>query len=153
MLSERDAFKVGFLSRCVEEGIAPEDIGAYVEKAAAALDGVAAPMELARKQAGLLSDVMKVPGALVDTVSRVAAPIISTIGNWGIPAAIVGPPAAGAAVGHLMSRMGDVSDEDVEAIRVKELINEYRLQSEKAERDTRVRKYRKKRNRTGRIFL
>ena len=143
MLSARDAFKVGFLSRCVEEGIAPEDIGGVVEKAAASLD----------KQAGILSDVMSVPGALIDTVSRIAAPVLGAATGYGIPLALLAPPAAGAAVGYGAARASDISDEDVEAIRVKELINEYRLQADKAERDKKVRKYRQKRHRTGRIFL
>ena len=159
MLSARDSFKVGFLSRCVEEGIAPEDIGSVVEKTAATLDKAVEALAKSTKDApvakaaGVLSDVMRVPGALIDTISRVAAPVVGAATGYGIPLALLAPPALGAGAGYMAARAGDVSDEDVEAIRVKELINEYRLQADKAERDNRVRKYRQRRQRTGRIFL
>ena len=149
MLSARDSFKVGFLSRCVEEGIAPEDIGAVIEKTAEVLEKTGGSL----KQAGILGDALKIPGALVDIAGRLVAPVVGAATGYGIPLALLAPPLAGGAAGYGLARMGDVSDEDVEAIRVKELINEYRLQADKAERDNRVRSYRKKRQSTGRIFL
>jgi hypothetical protein len=153
MLSTRDSFKVGFLSRCVEEGIAPEDIGAVIEKTSAALDKVLEKQGHVVKDANLLDSLTKVPGALLDIAGRVAGPVIGAATSYGIPLALLAPPLAGGVAGYGLARMGDVSDEDVEAIRVKELINEYRLQADKAERDNRVRAYRKKRQSTGRIFL
>lgn len=150
MLTSREAFKVGFLSRCVEEGVAPEDIGAVVEKTAASLDATVTSLD---KQAGPLSDLLRAPGALLDLAGRVAGPAIGVIGGYGVPAAIAAPLAAGAGAGYFAAKSSDVSDEDVEAIRMRELVEEYRRQSEKVERDERVRKYRKKRKQTGRIFL
>ena len=120
MLSTRDSFKVGFLSRCVEEGIAPEDIGAVIEKTSAALDKVLEKQGHVVKDANLLDSLTKVPGALLDIAGRVAGPVIGAATSYGIPLALLAPPLAGGVAGYGLARMGDVSDEDVEAIRVKE---------------------------------
>jgi hypothetical protein len=107
-LSPREAFKVGFISRCVEEGLDLPQTHARVKEA---LD----------KLAGLTD----LPGKLLD-LSR---PVTHNALAYGIPLALAAPPIIGGVGGYLASKGTDIDDTDVEEIQRRELIDEYRRQT------------------------
>ncbi len=125
MLTKREAFKVGFMSRCVEEGLSPEETLGRVKAARDKLAGLA----------------------------DIAKPVIGGAVNVGVPALLAAPPVLGGLTGFLAAKATDVDDTDVKEIRSRELIREYDRQAEQALRDKEVRDYRRQRDRTGRIFL
>jgi len=131
-MQARDAFKVGFLSRCVEDGLSLEEAH---ERVKVAMD----------KLAGLTD----LPGKIVD----LAKPVLSTGLAYGIPAAIAAPPILGGLAGYGASKLTDVDDTDVDEIKKQEVIDEYKRQIAKLDRDKRIRAFRDRRQQTGRVFM
>lgn len=134
-LTPREAFKVGFLSRCVEEGLDADQIR---ERVKSALDKLAFEIPGA-----------DVPGKLVDFAKGVGLTGLS----WGLPLALAGPPIVGGLGGYALAKATDVGDADAGEIKKRELVDEYRRQTDQLNRETQVRNYRKLRERTGKIFL
>lgn len=132
MLNNREAFKVGFLSRCVEEGLSPEQMHQRVKLA---LD----------KLAGLTD----LPGKALD----LAKPVLGAAANIGIPALLAAPPIAGGLAGFGLAKMTDIDDTDVNEIKRRELISELQRQTAHVNRVKMVRDYQRKRQQTGRVFL
>jgi hypothetical protein len=109
MLSARDEFKIGFLERCVAEGLSPDQVRQRV-KAANALSWLGS--NLAWPALGAAGR------GVFDAASNV-------VGKVAVPAALVGPPLAGLAAGYGLTSATDSDSDDVEDIRRQELINEY----------------------------
>lgn len=128
MLSSRDAFKVGFLGRCVERGMSPSQI-----------------KEAADKLAGLLGDAVGAVGGAAKGVTNAAL-------GWGIPLAAAAPPVLGGMAGFGLAKATDIDDTDIDDIKDREVIDEYRRQAERLNRQRLVRQYAQSRRRTGRIF-
>lgn len=124
-LSEREAFKVGFLARCAEDGMSRDEILGAVKQAT-------------EKVAGLIGDV----GGLAGSAVSHAAPI-----------ALLAPPALGALAGLGLSRATDIDDGDVKEVKDREVIDAYRTEAAKLRRQKAVRDYARARARTGRIFM
>ncbi len=119
MLSEREHFKVGFISRCIEEGFTtPEQIGGQVKLAMAQLEGTEK-----QGQIPILSDLI-----------RGAGNIGSSMLSFGIPLALAAPPILGATAGYAAARATDIDDTDVEEQKRQELIDELKQQSAKVRR-------------------
>lgn len=135
MLSPQDAFRVGFLERCVEIGLAPAQIQALAKTAELVL---AAP---AVKRAGVLGDVGKLAGKAVGGVL-----------SLGIPAALAAPPLLGGTAGYALARATDIDDTDIDDIKGNEVIDEYRRQADRLKRQQLVRRYQQLKRRTGRVF-
>jgi hypothetical protein len=114
MLSDRESFKVGFISRCLEEGFTtPEQIQGQVKKAMDLIGG-------AEKQAdGVLSRLLGMGGS----AATVAIPLM-----------LAAPPLAGAAVGYGAARATDIDDVDVEEQKRQEVIDELNRQTAKLRR-------------------
>ena len=132
MLTNAEAFKVGFLSRCVEEGLSIEEAHGRVKMAVDKLAG--------------LTDL---PGKFLDLLR----PVISTGLGYGMPDALVAPQIRGGSAGYTAGKMADVDDTDVGEIKKQELKSEYNRLAKKLVRDKKVRDYRATRKRTGRVFL
>lgn len=112
MLTPREAFKVGFLARCAEEGLSPDQIAARVKFAA-------------DKFAGLM-----------DAAAGLGKSVVGT----GLPLALLAPVALGGMAGYGLSRATDIDDTDVAEIKNQELLDSYaqetaRLKRQKAVRD------------------
>tara|TARA_R110002020_G_scaffold16515_14_gene58301 strand:- start:336 stop:764 length:429 start_codon:yes stop_codon:yes gene_type:complete len=142
MLSSQEAFKLGFLSNCVEKGLSIEQMRSEVKKASDQLTDVeknAWEFPFAPERAAIVDDI---------------GDILKDVGRLGIGGLVLGPPAAGAAAGILHSRMSDVDDEDVDDIKKREVADEYRRQAERLRQSARMRDYREsQKKRSGGLYL
>lgn len=116
-LTALEAFKYGFISRCVEDRLTPDQIAASAEKAAAF-------MEKGASLSGLLTTAL---GKTVDFGGRLG----STALSYGLPAALAAPPIIGGIAGYGLARATDIDDTDVSEIKDHEVIDELRRQTEK----------------------
>lgn len=120
MLSQREAFKIGFLTRCAALGLTQDETIELAKTAAA------------RVKAGFLDKVWQG----VKDVGNV----VRTAGGVGLAGLALAPPALGYAGGYGLGRATDIDDEDVDAIQQRELIDE--LLRQKARLEHRNRRYR-----------
>jgi hypothetical protein len=134
MLTPREAFKVGFLSRCVEEGLTLKEAHDLVKTAHEKLAGIPGA---------------DIPGKIID----LAKPVVSNALGYGIPIGLAAPPILGGLAGYAASRATDIDDTDVDEIKQRELVEEYKRQTAKLMRDRSARQYRDERKQTGRVFL
>lgn len=113
-LDARDAFKVGFLARCAEEGLSGDQIAGRVKAAG-------------DKFASLLSGLGSAAGSALST---------------GIPLALAAPIVLGGAAGYGLSRATDIDDTDVAEIKGNELLDTYAAETAKLRRQRAVREFR-----------
>lgn len=106
MLNPRQAFKMGFIARCIEQGhTTPEQISEQVKLASDQLD-----------KAALWGE--NIVGEMIEAGGRG----LSALGNYAVPLAVAAPPVLGAAAGYGMSRLTDVDDSDVDEAKKQEVI-------------------------------
>jgi hypothetical protein len=115
--SSRRAFKIAFMQKCAEAGMTPAETLDVAKKAITALE----------KQS---FDMSSVTGPISTGIS-VAGGLLRPVGNLGLAAAILGPPALGLGAGYGLAQMTDMDDTDVEIMRKKRLIEEYRQQAQR----------------------
>lgn len=120
-LTAQEAFKVGFLARCVRDGQTPDQILARVKQAAALLE----------KRAFL--------GGLLDAAGGAA----KSVAGYGLPLALAAPPVLGGLGGYALAKATDVDDTDVDDVKNREIVDELRRQTEALRRQKAVRDYRK----------
>jgi hypothetical protein len=135
MLTPREAFKIGFLTRCVEDGLTPTQT----------LRAVKSATDLFEKRA-FLGTIL---GQGLDAVKGVAG----GMAHYGVPLALAAPPIAGGLAGYGLAKATDVDDTDVDAIKNRELVDEYKRQAARLHRQRKVRDYRQDVKRTGRVFM
>lgn len=133
-LTPSEAFKVGFLLKCAEDGLTPEQILARVREMRTGLS----------KQA--------VIGGLLDKALDAGGGIAKSMASYGIPAAIIAPPAIGALGGYALSKATDIDDTDVNGIKNQEVVDEYNRQTDRLRRQNAVRNYQQQQRQTGRTF-
>lgn len=102
MLTAKEAFKVGFLRKCAELGMTEDEIGQTIKSANIGVDSV------------------------LNAITGVAKPVVEKTLQVGIPAALLAPPIAGGLAGYGASKLTDIDDTDVEELRQRELVDEYR---------------------------
>lgn len=119
MLTRREAFTAGFLARCAELGLTQAETENFAKTAAYLVK-----QGFADKLLGALGS---------------AGGFLQNAGALGLAGLAVVPPAAGAMGGYMAGRMTDVDDEDVDAIKQRELIDE--LLRQKARLEHRNRRY------------
>ena len=131
-MDAREAFKFGFLARCIDAGYTtPAEIHQAIKTA------------MVKSAGGLgLGDVAKGIGELGS----------SALG-WGIPLALAAPPVAGYMAGNLAAKATDVDDYDTDEAKRQELVDEYKRQAARTRRQGLVRKYQQARQQSGRMFL
>ncbi len=130
-MNDREAFKVAFLSRCVEENMAPEEMLSLVKAAT--------------EKAAFLGTVV---GKGMDAAKMVLGKVLGA----GVPTAILAPPIVGGLAGYGLARATDIDDVDIAEIRDKELLEEYQKQTDALRRTRATRDYQKARKQTGRMF-
>jgi len=120
MLSKLEAFKLGVLSEFASHGLSVEDMRERVKRASDALDAVAAVPtdEQVEEQSSMDKESWD---KLMDMLR---AGSVTTLGTLALA-----PPALGAAAGVAHSKLTDVDEDDVDTIKRKELIDEYRRQA------------------------
>lgn len=134
MLSPKDAFKVGFLERCVEQGMGPAEMLAAVKTASDVFE-----------KRGFLGDLL---GKTVDVAKGVGGAAL----GYGLPLALAAPVVGGGALGYGLARATDIDDTDVDEIKSREIIEEYARQAAKLRQQKDVRDYHQRVKRTGRMF-
>ena len=107
-LTPAQEFKLGFLSRCVSEGL---DEPQMLKAAAAA------------------NELLKT--AFIDSLIGAARSGIGTMASYGLPVALLAPPLIGGAAGYGLAKATDIGDRDVDDIKNDELIDELDRQAEK----------------------
>jgi hypothetical protein len=126
MLSPRDAFKVNFLARCVEAGMGPADI------------------ELAVKRASFAGAAAGSAGRLLGGALRIGGNLATGVG---LPLALAAPPVIGGLGGYALARATDVDDTDLDEVKDREVMDEYRRQLDALARQRAARDYRQQRGR------
>jgi len=134
-LTAQEAFKVGFLARCVSDGLSPDQMLSRVKQA----------QDMLEKRAFL--------GGIANSAIGAAGGVAKSMAGYGIPLALLAPPALGGLAGYGLAKATDVDDTDVNEIKQKELVEEYQRQAEKLKRQKLVRGYTKERHQTGRMFM
>src|SRR6056297_3719453 len=127
-MQARDAFKIGFLARCVEEGLSPEATHDLAKSAADCFD----------KYASGFKDI-------VDAAKGIAYPTAML--------AAAAPIALGGGAAYFKNKATDTDATDIEEIKQKELLDTYNRMAEQLERQKQLRKYKAERKRTGQVFL
>jgi hypothetical protein len=107
-LTAREAFKTGFVARCVENGM---DTAAILALVKSSMDKVA-----------ILGPAMNLTGHLANVATRLGV------------LALAAPPIAGGLIGWTAARARDISDEDVKGIKDQEIMDAYRSEAEKLRR-------------------
>lgn len=128
-LSAREAFKVGFIARCVEHGMTTDQMLGAVKSAMDKL-------------------------ALFGAVGDAAKELTRLVGSVGVPLALAAPPVIGGLAGAGLAKATDVSDKDVSDIKDREVIDTYRTEAAKVRRQQAIRQMQAaKQSRGGRMFL
>lgn len=131
-LNSCDAFKVGFLSRCIEDKLTPEQISYSVKLA----------YDLLEKQAdGILSSLFNTGKDLVGGTA-----------HYSLPALAAAPWLLGASGGYGLAKLTDIDESDVKDIKNKEVIDEYNRQTENLKRRKAVQEFFKSRQLPQRSF-
>ena len=131
-----EAFKLGFLSRCVEEGMNPEQTHGLSKMAASLFEKqsfitIPSPMGEVRNAVGTLGDI---------------APYLAL--------GLALPPVVGGAAAYLANKGTDIEGkEGVENIKRQELQEAYERMAGQLQRQKERQDYKAKRKSTGRIFL
>ena len=114
-MDDRQAFKIGFLRKCADAGLSIEETHEAVKEATTLV-----------KTADIKDLLMKPYQAGIDVLADAG----KTGVNFGMGAAALAPIVAGGGIGYGLSRLGDVDDTDVSAVKQQELIDEYHRQIE-----------------------
>jgi transcription initiation factor TFIIIB Brf1 subunit/transcription initiation factor TFIIB len=126
-MHQKQAFKIGFLARCIEGGLSPEATRTLVKSAA----------EHFGKSSGVV---------------REAVDLVKSLG----PAALVAgaaPIALGGGAAYFANKATDTDATDVEEVKQKELVDTYRRMADQLQRQRKLRSYKADRKRTGQVFL
>jgi enoyl-CoA hydratase/carnithine racemase len=134
-MTANEAFKLGFLTRCVEEGMTPEQIHTLTKRAFSSVtqnvtDAAKAPFDIS---ASALSTGQK------------ALPYLA--------AAMAIPPSVGGLMAYLKNHATDRGDDLVEEAKQQELTDTYQRMAEQLQRAQQMRKYKQQRKRTGQVYL
>lgn len=135
MLTAKEAFKVGFLAKCAEDGLTPDQMLARVKQAKDALE----------KRAFI--------GGLLGSAAGAVGGAAKSVAGYGIPLALAAPPILGGLAGYGLAKATDVDDTDVDDIKNRELVEEYKRQAEKLKQQAAVRRYKQDRATTGRPLM
>jgi len=124
----REAFKIGFLARCVEIGLTPEATNKLVKSAGDCFN------KQAWSIAGEFGDLAKasVPAVL---------------------AAAAAPVALGGGAAYFANQATDTDATDIAEIKKRELVETYRRMSYQLQRQRKLQNYKADRKRTGQVFL
>ena len=121
MLSEQEAFKLGVLAEFADKGLSVDQMRERVKRASDALDAVAAtPDEETSDDESSPMDKV----AWDQLLKMLGSGSKATLGMLALA-----PPALGAAAGVAHSRLTDVDEDDVNTVKRRELIDEYRRQA------------------------
>ena len=149
MLTSQEAFKVGFMARCIEDGLSMDQIYSLAKTAA---DRMASAVKLASEKQAIVGPLLGALGYLGGSAVNAAKGIGSAALGVGLPLALAAPPVLGGIAGAGLAKATDIDDTDVNEIKQRELLDEYKHQTARLRRQRAVRDYDAAKKRTGRIF-
>ena len=129
-----EAFKIGFLARCVEAGLSTAETRQLAKQANACFT-----------KSGFASTL----GGL----GKLTSDVVGSVGVPALTAAAIAPPALGGMAAYLYNKATDADANDVKEIKKKELIQTYRRMADQLRRHRRIRDQRASGNRSSQVFL
>jgi len=112
VLTAKEAFTIGFVRRCIADGLPIDQVAGRVKEAAEKL--------------ALFGDVIKSTTNLAKAIA---------------PVAFLAPPVVGGIGGYALSRATDLDDTEIDDIKKQELLDTYNLESAKLRRQKAFRDY------------
>lgn len=146
-MTPRENFKVAFLARCIRDGLEPTEMALRAKEAADKLAGFSDLLgPVGGGLAGLgIGNQVNAPGlggglgAALGTeggrkvLGGVSGPLLSL--------ALAAPLIAGGLGGYGLARATDVSDDDVQGVKDKELLDTYKMETNRLHRQKAVRDF------------
>ena len=127
MLTTREHVKIDILQACAEQGLTLDETLGVVKAATARLE------MHTEKQAGI-KDILTL-GGLVPTLAGKAVDLGATGAKALGTGLVLAPIGIGAGAGYMMGRgKGKVSDEDIQEVKKRELIDAYNRMADESER-------------------
>ena len=128
-MTKREAFKVGFLCKVAELGMTPAEFNTIIDKQA---------------QAGPIAKLIGGLGGVVGAAGKGAIGAISELSPYALMAMVGLPVAGGIMTGWGHSHLKDVSEEDVERMKIRDVVNTYRSEASRIRRKLHRDKWRKR---------
>lgn len=125
-MTPKEAFRLGFLTRCAEMSLSSEETN-----------------KLAKRASDLF--LTKTAGPIADTVKSVGWPLML--------AGLSAPVLAGSGAAYFQNKALDTDEADIDEIKKKELIETYQRMSEQLARKRRIREVRHNHKPSGRVLL
>lgn len=126
-LSERQMFKVAFISQCIEHGkTTPGEIMELAESLASKIESEGDSREAFKSHEKSGFDITKSFKNIADSIKALSDVATGVV----IPIGAAAPVIAGAVGGTMLGRMNDYDPSEIESIKNQELVNEYRRQAE-----------------------
>lgn len=129
-MTPQEAFKLGFLARCVEENLPQEKIA----EAADAFNKLAAH-------------------PLLEAILSGAKGVISPAFRYGTYAALAAPPAIGAGAAYFANKASEPDSNELKELQNSELLDEYAKATQQLQQQAKLREYKKERTRPKNIYL
>lgn len=117
-LTPQQAFKAGVLRECAMRGLNQSETIQAIKSATQQI-----------KTAGLTDLISKPVSQAVSSFGNAAGSAATGLGQVGLAGLLLGPPAIGLGAGYAASKLTDVDEEDVRAVKKRDLIAEYRRQA------------------------
>ena len=133
-MQEKEAFKLGFLARCQEQGLSTQETVDLVKKAS----------EVFEKQA---------LGSVISSGADAVGGLAKSLAGYGIPLALAAPPAAGALASYFYNKATDTDADAVGEIKDKELADSYRRMADKLRRTQALRQRKSEKSKSRQVFL
>jgi hypothetical protein len=140
-----EAFKLGFLTRCVEEGLSSAQTNALAKRAADVMTKQGFTEWLSKQIFNPIRTGADTVKAVTDAGTSLAMPAMAL--TVGVPASLGGLAA------YLHNKATDVTSNDVDSAKNQELLETYRRMTDQLERKKQLRNYKQQRKRTGQVFL
>lgn len=160
-MSPEEAFKLGFLSRCVEERLPSDRISVLAKQASSAFEKEAAPPAAAGISSflglnklnlpGMIGSALSLPGAGLSTI-RDATGVLKDLSPFFLLAAAA-PPTMGGIAAAVQNVGTDISESDVEEAKQQELSDTYRRMADQLKRQQTARSFKRDNKKSGRIFM
>lgn len=157
-MSPEEAFKLGFLSRCVEEGLSSTKTAELAKKASDFLEKKASPTVPVGAGMQLLNTLTSIPGYFtggarsglgmardITGMAKDLSPLMFL--------AAAAPPTIGGVAAALKNTATDISEEDVGEAKQQELAETYHRMAEQLRRQQAARQFKSQRKQSGRVFM
>jgi hypothetical protein len=140
-----EAFKLGFLTRCVEEGLSSAQTNALAKRAADVMTKQGFTEWLSKQVFGPVRTTANTVKSVADAGTSLAMPAAALA--IGVPASLGGLAA------YLHNKATDIDSDAVDSAKKQELLDTYQRMTDQLGRKKQLREYKQQRKRTGQVFL